>query len=66
MLKERECPEVRATGAQEIDRFSRGSDRQRGLAVVINKRTEGDLNFGNATDGDIFKKNVGKEVLLGL
>ena len=34
--------------------------------LVINKRTEGDLNVGNSTDGDIFKKTVGKEVLLGL
>ena len=34
--------------------------------LVINKPTEGDLNVGNATDGGIFKKTVGNEVLLGL
>ena len=33
VLKERQRPEVRATGAQGLDRFSRGSDRQRGSAV---------------------------------
>jgi len=33
VLKERQRPEVRATGAEGIDRFSRGSDRQRGSAV---------------------------------
>ena len=40
-------------------------DRQDQL-LVINKRTEGDLDVANATDGDIFKKTVGKEILLGL
>ena len=34
--------------------------------LVINKRTERDVKVGNATDGDIFKKTVGKEILLGL
>ena len=33
VLKERQCPEVRATGAQGFDKFSRGSDRQTGSAV---------------------------------
>ena len=59
VLTERQRPEVRATGAQGFDRFSRGSDRDDQL-LVINKRTEGDLNVGNATDGDIFKRTVGK------
>jgi len=40
-------------------------DRENQL-LVINKRIEGDLNVGNATDGHIFKKPVGKEILLGL
>ena len=33
MLAERQRPEVRATGAQGFDRFSRGSGRQRGSAI---------------------------------
>ena len=33
---------------------------------VVNKQTEADLNVGNATDGDIFRKTVDKEILLGL
>jgi hypothetical protein len=34
--------------------------------LVVNKQTKGYLNVGNATDGDIFRKTVSKEVLLGL
>jgi hypothetical protein len=30
VLAERQCPKVRVTGAQGLDRFSRGSDKQRG------------------------------------
>jgi len=41
VLKERERPEVRATGAQRIDRFSRGSDRQRGSAVSNQQANRG-------------------------
>ena len=59
VLRERQRPEVRATGAQGVAGFTRVSDREDQL-LVINKRTEGDLNVGNATDGDIFKRTVGK------
>ena len=40
-------------------------DREDRLSVV-NKQTEGGLNIGNATDGGIFRKTIGKEILLGL
>ena len=66
VLTERQRPELRATGAQGFDRFSRGVIDREDQLLVINKRIEGDLNVGNATDGDIFKKTVGKEILLGL
>ena len=33
--------------------------------LVANRQTEGKLNGGNATDGDIFRKTVSKEILLG-
>ena len=33
--------------------------------LVVNKQTEGDLNVGNATDEDVLRKTVGKEILLG-
>ena len=41
VLKERERPEVRVTGAQGIDRFSRGSDRRRGSAVSNQQANRG-------------------------
>ena len=33
--------------------------------LAVNKQTEGDLSVGNATYGDIFRKTVSKEILLG-
>jgi len=66
VLTDRQRPEVRATGAQGFDRFSRVSDRQRGSAVSNQQANRGGLTVGNSTDGDIFKKTVGKEILLGL
>jgi len=41
VLAERQRPEVRATGAQGFDRFSRGSDRQRGSAVSSQQANRG-------------------------
>ena len=41
VLAERERPEVRATGAQVFDRFSRGSDRQRRSAVSSHQANRG-------------------------
>ena len=48
------------------DRFSRGSEKQRGSAVSGQQVNRGDLNVGNATDGGIFRGIVSKETLLGL
>ena len=66
MLVERQRVEGKVTGAQGPDRFSQGSDKQKGSAVSGQQVNRGGLNVGNATDGDIFRETVNKEILLGL
>jgi hypothetical protein len=34
--------------------------------LVVNKQTKMDINVGNATDGDIFRKTVSKAIILGM
>jgi len=67
VLSERQRPEVRATGAQGIDRFSRGSDRQRGSAVSDQQANRRGPKCWKCNRWGHFQKEiVGKEVLLGL
>jgi len=57
VLAERQRPEVRATGAQGFDRFSRGSDKQKGSAVSSQQANRGETKYWKCNRWGHFQKD---------